>query len=84
MEKKFRDKILILMMIITVLTTNFYVLGTQLITYALQQKVTSETNNSNIEFLAYFKDGENEKFSASQSIKADGTKLYAEIKVKNE
>lgn len=83
MEKKFRDKILILMMIITVLTTNFYVLGTQLITYALQQ-ITSETNNSNIEFLAYFKDGENEEFGTSQSIKADGTKLYAEIKVKNE
>ena len=83
MEKKVIKKILALLMIVTILATDFFVLGSSLITYASQNN--SETNNSNIEFSAYFKNEKGEKVdSIDKSIKAEDLKLYAEIKVKNE
>lgn len=83
MEKKVIKKILALLMIITILTTDFFVLGSNLITYASQNN--SETNNSNIEFSAYFKNDKGEELdSIDKSIKTEDLKLYAEIKVKNE
>ena len=57
MEKKTRKKILVILMIITILATDFLVLSTGIKTYASQ--LNSETNNENIEFSVYFKDGEN-------------------------
>ena len=84
MDKKIVKKLLSLLMIITILATDFYVLGSSLITYAAQQ-LNSETNNSNIQFSAYFKNGSGEKTdSIEKSIKSDDLKLYAEIKVKEE
>ncbi len=83
MEKKVIKKILALLMILTILTTDFFVLGSNLITYASQNN--SETNNSNIEFSAYFKNEKGEAVdSIDKSIKTEDLKLYAEIKVKNE
>ena len=82
MEKKTRKKILVILMIITILATDFLVLSTGIKTYASQ--LNSETNNENIEFSVYFKDGENRVDSVEKSIRTDDLKLYAEIKVKKE
>lgn len=82
MEKKMVKKLVALLMIVMILSTDFFVLGSSLITYAAQ--INSETNNSNIEFSTYFKNGETRVDSIEKSIKSEDLKLYAEIKVKNE
>ena len=82
MKKKVIKKLLALLMIITILTADFLVLGTSLITYASQ--INSETTNQNIGFSVYFKDGENRVDSIEKSIKTAELKLYAEIVVNSE
>lgn len=84
MEKKMVKKLLALLMIITIVTTDFCVLGSSLITYAANQ-IESATTNSNIEFSVYFKDEDGEKVSSiEKSIKSKNLKLYAEINVKSD
>ena len=83
MEKKMIKKILAVLMIIMIISTDFFVLGSNLISYAAESD--SITNNKNIEFSAYFKNAKGEKIDTLQtSIKAENLKLYAEITVKNE
>ena len=82
MEKKMIKKILAVLMIIMIISTDFFVLGSNLISYAAESD--SITNNKNIEFSAYFKNAKGEKIDTLQtSIKAENLKLYAEITVKN-
>ena len=83
MEKKLLKKLLVVLLIIMLLSTDFLVLGSNLISYA--EELDSKTNNENIEFSAYFKDESGAKIdNISTSIKAENLKLYAEITVKNE
>jgi len=82
MEKSITKKILAIMMIITILAADFFVLGSNLITYAAQ--LNSETSNQNIDFSVYFKDGENRVDSINQNIKSADLKMYAEIVVNGE
>lgn len=84
MEKRIIKKILAIFMIITILATDFFVLGSSLITYA-SSRIETETNESNIEFSAYLKNEEGEKIDTiEKSIKSGNIKLYANIAVKNE
>ena len=82
MERRTKKMLLAILMIITLLATDFFVLGSGIMTYATE--LSSETNNTQVEFSAYFKDGENKVDSIEKSIKAEDVKLYAEITVKNE
>ena len=83
MEKKIFEKILAILMIVMLISTDFFVLGSSLISYAAT--LDSSTNNENIEFSAYFKDENGERVpNISDSIKKNNYKLYAEVKVKNE
>lgn len=82
MGRRKQKMILVILMIVTILATDFFVLSSGIKTYASQ--LSSETNNPNIEFSAYFKEGENRVDSTEKSIKADDVRLYAEIKVENE
>ena len=83
MEKKMIKKILAVLMIIMIMSTDFVVLGSNIISYALESD--SATNNKNIEFSTYFKNAKGEKVETLQtSIKAENLKLYAEVTVKNE
>lgn len=82
MKRKKQKILLTILMIITVLATDFFVLSSGIKTYASQ--LNSETNNPNIEFSAYFKEGENRVDSIEKSIKVEDLRLYAEIKVKKE
>ena len=82
MERRTKKMLLAILMIMSVLATDFFVLGSGIMTYATQQN--GETSNTNVEFSAYFKDGEERVDSITKSIKDEEVKLYAEIKVKNE
>ena len=79
----FRKKLLIVLMIISIVATDFFILGSNLLTYS--SNISDETNNPNVEFSAYFKNDSNERVdSIEKNIKDDNLKLYAEISVKNE
>ena len=66
-----------------IISTDFFVLGSNLVSYAVENN--NATNNKNIEFSAYFKDSNGNKTEKlSTSIKAENLKLYAEIVVKND
>ena len=53
MKKKVLKKILAILMILMVISTDFFVLGSNLVSYAAEANGT--TNNKNISFSAYFK-----------------------------
>lgn len=83
MEKKITKKLLAVIMIITILATDFFVLGSGLITYATQ--VTNEiVGYSNIHFSTYFKEGENEVKQINKSVKDKELKLYVKIGVNSD
>ena len=79
MEKKIIKKLLAIFMIITLLATDFFVLGSGLITYATE--MNNSTSNSNIDFSVYFENGE---ITTESSITNQNLKLYAEINVNSE
>ena len=82
MKKKILEKLLAIFMIITILSTDFLVLGSNLISYAAN--IDSTTNNENVEFSAYFKDANGGRVDRiEQSIKNSEMKIYLEIKIKN-
>ena len=77
MKKKVLKKILAILMILMVISTDFFVLGSNLVSYAAEANGT--TNNKNISFSAYFKNEKDEKVeSLSASIKNENLKMYAE------
>ena len=83
MEKKTIKKLLAVMMIITILATDFFVLGTSLLTYATQ--VTNEIEGyQNIHFSTYFKDEEKTTKQVVKSVKDKELKLYAKIGVNSD
>ena len=83
MERKIAKKILALIMVFMIISTDFIVLGTNLKSYAAES--SSLTNNKNIEFSTYFKNEKGEKVEKLQtSIKNENLRLYAEITAKNE
>ena len=83
MKKKIFKKLLAIITIMMIISTDFFVLGSNLISYA--EDIDVSTNNSNIEFSVYFKDDSGKKVnSLSKSIRSNNMKLYAQIQVKNE
>lgn len=83
MESKILKKLLAIVMIIMLTATDFFMLGTNLISYAIE--LNNSTNNKNIEFSTYFKNENGERVeSLTEAINREDLKLYAEIKVKEE
>lgn len=83
MEKKLLKKLLIVLMIVMLMSTDFLVLGANLISYA--STTDNATNNKNIEFSTYFKNEKGERVqSLSENINKSDLKLYAEVEVKEE
>jgi len=80
MEKTITNKLLVILMIITILLADFYVLGSNLITYAVQSTSVVE-GFENIKFSTYFENGESEK---EKSINSGNLKLYAKIQLDGE
>ena len=78
MEKRMIKKLLAILMIITILSADFFILGSGLISYATEN---TENSYSDIHFSAYFENGGT---SVSQNIKDQELKLYAEVAIDNE
>ena len=83
MERKILKKLLIVLMVMVLISADFFVLGSGIISYAAN--LESSTNDENIEFTAYFKDVNGERTDTlTESINRQDLKLYAEISVKEE
>lgn len=83
MERKMLKKLLIVLTIIMLTATDFFMLGTGLVSYA--ESLENATNNDNVEFSTYFKNANGEKVqSLETSVNKEDLKLYAEIAVKSE
>ena len=66
MEKRALKKILVILMILMIISTDFFVLGSNLVSYAVENN--NATNNKNIEFSAYFKDSNGKKQKNCQQV----------------
>lgn len=86
MNHKIINKILATMLVITLTFANIILLGVYASeTYAADEnleKQTTATNNENVEFDAYFKQGSNSVHSLKEDINTDSTLMYLYIKVK--
>lgn len=83
MKGKILKKLLVIIIIAMLTATDFLMLGTNLVSYAIE--LNNSTNNKNIEFSTYFKTEQGEKVdSLSEAINKQDLKLYAEITVKEE
>ena len=83
MKNKIIKKIIALIVIIMILATDFFVLGSNLITYATQ--VTNEIEGyPNIYFSTYFKEGEKEVKQINKRVKDKEIKLYAKVGVNSD
>ena len=78
MEKRMIKKLIAILIIITILSADFFILGSGLISYATEY---AEDNYADIQFLAYFENGDT---SIEQSIRNQELKLYAEVTIDNE
>lgn len=75
--------ILVTLLIITLTMANVIVAGIGLVSYALDG-ISANTSHKNVEFMAYFKNGEEKITSKEEAITNDDIKLYMSISVKNE
>lgn len=72
----------ILVMILTMTMTNFIFVGSSLISYAVDNVAT---NHQNVEFKAYFKDGEGKEVTTLEKVpNEEETFLYLRVNVKKE
>lgn len=79
---KLTDKIIAIILLISLTITDFLFVGKSLISYALD---VVKTNNANVEFTAYFMDNTGVKLEKiEKEIQDENTKLYIEVSVKNE
>ena len=81
---KILEKIIAVLLIITLAGANLAILGMYSISYALTDtelsEQTTDTKNSNVEFNSYFEGGEHIK---TESIDSTTAKLFVNVKVKN-
>lgn len=83
MKNKIFKISVILVMILTMLMTNFVFVGNSLISYALDNN--NNTNNNNIEFNVYFKNEKGEKETSTDiATSSQETMLYMYLNVKQE
>jgi hypothetical protein len=75
--------IAVIMMVLMLTLSNWILLGTELVAYALD--VINETNENNVQFTAYFKDDSEAKVAEkTEVITSESMKLYIEVSVKKE
>ena len=81
MKNKILKISMIILLIMTLTLTNFIFVGSSLISYAAS---AVETNNKNIEFDAYFVNGDNQSISSVDMANQEDIYLYMQIQVKQE
>lgn len=81
MKSKILKISMIILLIMTLTLTNFIFVGSSLISYAAS---SIETNNKNVEFDAYFVNGNNQAISSIDMSNQEDIYLYMQINVKQE
>lgn len=86
MKQRILKTITALLLIMTLTMANFLMLCVNAVTYAADAiNVERNTNHKNVEFMAYFKDGEgNEISNLDTTIDVENLKLYINIAIKRE
>ncbi len=86
MERKVLKAIVAISLVITLTMANFLFLGASFVSYAIGTlNQSSETNNKNVKFSAYFKTENGERVDIKEeSIAEENMKLYMEISVQDE
>ena len=83
MKNKVLKVAIVIMLVIALTVADFIFLGTNLITYALEN-INDSTNNENVKFAAYFKKEEEKVSQVEYQIDNNQMKLYLNISVENE
>ena len=81
MKNKVLKAVIIMLLIVTLTIADFVLLGTSLVTYALEN-ITNTTSNNNVKFAAYFKT-EEEVSRIDYEMNSNEMKLYLEVAVEN-
>ncbi len=85
MRKNIIKSIVSALLILTLTSANFILLGVNTITYAAEAfTLSSETSHKNVSFMAYFKDGENKVESKDVATNEENATLYLQIGVSQE
>ena len=86
MKAKFLKIFLAMLLIITLTSANFILIGFNSISYAVEKlSEDKDTSHKNIEFMAYFKDdSQNETMESSTTTEKTDLKLYFNVNVKQE
>lgn len=80
-DKKNIDKFLAIILIMLLTISDFLFVGKNLVSYALD---VVNTNNENVEFMAYFLSETNERLDKIEKNIDEGAKLYIDVSVKQE
>lgn len=80
-EKKLINKMCAILMIIALTISDFLFVGKSVVSYAIDMV---STNNNNVEFVAYFKNENEEKLDTKEIEVGKKATLYVDIAVKNE
>ena len=86
MRKRILKSIIAMALVLTLTMANFIFLGASFVSYAVGTlNQSSDTNNANVKFNAYFKTENGEKTEIkSEKISEGNMKLYMEVSVQNE
>ena len=85
-KEKIIQKLTALLLILTLTMANFLLIGVNMVTYAAELAIIDRnTNHKNVEFVAYFKDTEENKLTKlSVPMNSKNLKLQLEVVVKQE
>lgn len=83
MKSRVLKGVIVLALISVLIVANFIFVGNRLISYALDN-ISTETNSKNVEFSAYFMDGEKATENIDIDMASESAKMYLKIAIKGE
>lgn len=83
MKSRVLKGVIVLALISVLIVANFIFVGNRLISYALDN-ISTETNSKNVEFSAYFMDGEKATENIDIDMASENAKMYLKIAIKGE
>lgn len=85
MKEKILKNVMVILLIMTLTMANFVLLGVNAVSYAAELiKIDKATSHKNVEFIAFWKDGENEVSTIQKAMNTEDLKLHMRVSVKQE
>lgn len=85
MKEKILKNVMVILLIITLTMANFVLLGVNAVSYAAEIiKMDKATSHKNVEFMAFWKDGENEVSTIQKAMNTEDLRLHMRVSVKQE